>query len=540
MNPKDSRVWLVRTRSGDILGPYSQGELQEEFSRRAFDLSDEIAPSNSPWILADILALTTDEVTRTSTRTQTMTAVTATEPRYEAAVQKLKLVEPLNKNPISMWWPRRLAPFFFGSCIVAGIWLLAMQSKTPRYRSSSSTGIVPPSERETSPYLKTIYDQIGHGEYQQALDDLSHHHRAPSPSDYPEYLVPWAALSITQNQNTAQARKALTELTDSSNPGLRAKAHRWLGYFMLSTDEADMGENHFLEALQADPKDVASRFNLGRAYLKQERFSQSLDYLQLAELEMPDLWLIHIYKGRSRSELGQYAEAETSFRRAVELEPDRWLSYIYFALYLTSRQEKEAAEATLLRMILRDPQFEQVAPAPWGFFQERVNYGEYLSVFNHVMNENRSAEKTLGRLIIQSLNRTLAPSENKLISDLTKKGNRLAHLICLRRDLTENASHEIDSHLLALKGDIRDYGPFAYVTRAQASSARGDLASADADFKFALSLDPSMAIAGLTYAQFLAKHNRDAESTEQISRILSFHPRYLPAIRKAKEGRTSF
>ena len=39
----NAKEWLVRTRTGEVLGPFSQRELLEEFQRRTFALEDEIS-----------------------------------------------------------------------------------------------------------------------------------------------------------------------------------------------------------------------------------------------------------------------------------------------------------------------------------------------------------------------------------------------------------------------------------------------------------------------------------------------------------------
>ncbi|MBI1860804.1 MAG: tetratricopeptide repeat protein [Deltaproteobacteria bacterium] len=527
MNPKHNRLWLVRTRSGEILGPFDQAELKDHLDRDLFDPMDEIAPSNAPWMKADVLLTTDEEVTRTSTRNQTVTQTTQTIDTAMAHVRpslpEPKLVPP---TPMSIQTLQsKVAPFIMGSLLILGIWSLIMQShnvgsRERRIRSENRAG---------SEFLATIYSLINRGETTIALNILTKHHSDAKPTDYPAYIIPMAAVLITHSQNLGLAKKLLTQVLSEDHPAtIKAPVHRWLGFLMLSQGEGDMGENHFLEALQLDPKDAAARFNLGRAYLKQERFIQSLDYLQLAELELPDLWIVHIYKGRARSELGHYQQAEQSFRKAVELDPDRWVSYIYYALFAASRQDTALAQTILRQMILRDPSYEQLSPPPWGFFHEKTNPLEYLSVYTHLMNGASHPERILGRHLIQGLSG--GGAESKGVRELASHGNRFAQLVLLREDLASGSLKDLTSTLEVLHGDLRDFGTLAYVTRAQAQASLGRKNDAENDFKFALTLEPSSAIAHWAYAEYLSQNGRKPEAESQIQQILNFHPNYIPAL----------
>ena len=84
MNSRVAKEWLVRTRTGEVLGPFTQHELLENLQRHVFTVEDEIAPSGGLWISAQTLTHrdSSDESTYTSTRgdsaeatiTQTQTA----------------------------------------------------------------------------------------------------------------------------------------------------------------------------------------------------------------------------------------------------------------------------------------------------------------------------------------------------------------------------------------------------------------------------------------------------------------------------------
>ncbi|MBM4303101.1 MAG: hypothetical protein FJ112_02105, partial [Deltaproteobacteria bacterium] len=69
MNNSAKKEWLVRTRSKEILGPFSQTELVEQLRKGNFNTQDEICNSLGTWLSANLIShLDPEEVTRTSSR----------------------------------------------------------------------------------------------------------------------------------------------------------------------------------------------------------------------------------------------------------------------------------------------------------------------------------------------------------------------------------------------------------------------------------------------------------------------------------------
>src|SRR5947209_7590075 len=88
-----AKEWLVRTRTGEVFGPFTQKELFEELRKQTFSLEDEIAPSKGFWISAQTLQNhETEEFTLTHTRNQTVTSSVLTNSHSNAA-QNLDLEE---------------------------------------------------------------------------------------------------------------------------------------------------------------------------------------------------------------------------------------------------------------------------------------------------------------------------------------------------------------------------------------------------------------------------------------------------------------
>lgn len=531
---------------GEILGPFSQTELTQEFEKKTFSAEDEIAQTGGHlWISASSLSSREiEEITRTSTRA-TQTGSHPEPDTFTSGPKQLSLDEltptpqsPLSPNAPAMETPAventqpRVAPLITGIAIAIALGIFFFQLRSTKEDSLSFPSTAEKNSNEDSPFLREVYTLIQSGESATALKKLTEYHEKAVKKEGLDYLIPYSALLIMEGESVGRAKKFLEQILSSNvSPPLRARAHHWLGYLLLSQDEGDMGESHFLESLQLNPKDAASRFNLGRAYLKQEKYSQALDYLQLAELEVPNLWLIHIYKGRAKVALGNMEEAKTAFKNAISLSSDRWISYIYYSLYLVGKRELDEARTVLRTMLTRDPQYEIHAPAPLGYFQEKVNYSEYLSAFTHVMDKGSPEEKELGKIYIHYLMNGPSEMDSKRFNALAEKQNLAAKVIALKVALEQHASvAEIKTTLTRLPASLTDFGPYGYVLRGEAQVRLGLLAEAKESFLQALKLDSKSAVAHWALASLLERQQKKEEAQSEIKNLLSFHPNYIPAV----------
>jgi tetratricopeptide (TPR) repeat protein len=383
-----------------------------------------------------------------------------------------------------------------------------------------------------SPFVRQIYTLIHAGGAQAALKQLAQYHEKHLSKGDVEYLIPYGALLITEGESPSRGKKFLEQvLAGPSTPQMKSRAHHWLGYLLLSQEQGDMGEGHFLEALQLNPKDAAARFNLGRAYLKQEKYPQAFDYFALAELEMPELWLVHIYKGRAKAAIQHSDEAQLSFRAAVKASPDRWLSYIYYSFFQRGMHDTDGAQATLRKMLTRDPHFEVQCPAPWGFYQEKVNYAEYLAAFTAVMEKAAGEERVLGRLYLGALLNGPNSADAKKLEMAGATGGLLAKMLSLKASLDRDASLEdIKVAVARLPSNLSELGPYAYVLRGVGKERLGTYPDAKADFEQALQLEPLSAIARFELATLLRRTQHSGDADSEIKNLLLYHPGYIPAI----------
>lgn len=554
---------MVRTRTGDMLGPYSQRQLLEEFERKNFTAEDEIAPAQGYWISAQtLLHHETDEFTTTMTKSRAVTgsislstspnaqpAQTTEAPatQQNAALDLKNIIAPLppaSRLPPVVGLPRpasapqkrwKQTALFLGIAVVVG-WTVIFKKPTQPEPPAEKAEIPAPSSAR-GPFLNDIYHLIESGERKVALAKLQEYHEARRGKDDVSHLVPYAALLLLEGESTARAKRMLDQaLASAPTDSVKAQAHLWLGYLMLSQEQGDMGLGHFQETLQINPKDAAARFNLGRAYLKQGDYQKALEFFQFAELEAPDLWLVHIYKGRARAALSDMQEARFSFMTAVQSAQDRWLTYIYFSLFLMGLREHSAAQNALTKMLTRDPHYELNSPPPFGFFQERINYAEYESAFLEVMKNGPPKIRELGRLYINYLRNGPDSGEAKRLVRFADGNDLMGQVIALKVMLDVHvAPVVIEKAASRLPANLSEFGYYAYVLRGEARMRLARLEEAQDDFKRAVLLEPKSAIARLAYANFLKKANRPREARKELKQVLSYHPHYIPAIVAAQD-----
>ncbi|MSP19692.1 MAG: tetratricopeptide repeat protein [Bdellovibrionales bacterium] len=574
------KEWIVKTKSKEVLGPFTQTELLKQLESHVFTLNDEICCTLGHWISAHTLqARDSDEITRTSSRINTTTTGISVSDLTPTSTQTDKfftpsppIPNPLKTNPLNRSLPSEKpldyvpkVPLKMGSSksekqtslksnttkryplltalTLTGICVLFFyrpaNTKRETTEVASSLQILEKPKTTDTEIVRKSKLLIQTGKNKQALKLLANYHEGHSGTDS-SYLSLYAGLLITEGESTLRAKKILDQtLLSKGSPQLKAEAHLWLGYLLISEDdEGDMGESHFLEALQLDPKDPTARFNLGRAYLKQKKYQQALDYLQLAELELPNFWLIQVHKGWAKLALGLTADASQSFKAAVDDSRDRWVSYIYQSIFYLKNKEPEAAKDSVLKMLSRDPDFEKLSPIPLGFFQSKTNYDEYLVAYSQVMEKASDEDKLIGRIYITYLANPLSRAEDwrKMDALANRSGNILPRILSLKMLLP----HAIDAGYLKniisrLPPNLDYFGPYPYVLRAQAREKLNQISEAQTDYQKALAIDPQSAVALWYQYELFKKLHRGSEAIETLKKLLYTHPNYIPALEHSKD-----
>lgn len=568
MTTSNKKDWLVRTRSREILGPFTQSELVQQLRKNTFTSQDEICNNLGNWLSASVLSnQEVEEITRTSSRMGTQ-SIEFTKSDLTPTPTTTEKIDPNSENhqfqnsnpsrppaisahegssgsyqssnePNANSSPRpqslsMAAKYPLLTAVVLSflaVFFLNRQGKPLRQTSQVDQKSIGSTEDTT--IVRRSKQLIKLGKNKQALKELGKYHESNNKNDT-SYLTLYAGLLITEGESVLRAKRLLEQVLNSSAvPKTKSEAHLWLGYLLLSEDESDMGESHFLEALQLNPRDASARFNLGRAYLKQEKYQQALEYFQLAELELPNFWLIHVYKGWAKFSLKFPQDASKAFKLAVSESKDRWASYFYQAIFYFRTQELELARDTLIKMLGRDPQYEALSPIPFGFFQERSSYDEYQNAFDQILEKAPEEERLMGKLYLTYLNNPLSRGEDwrKMDALANRSHNILIRLLSIKMMLP----HVVDmgylkSSLSKLPSNLDYFGPYAYVIRGQARERLSQLPEAQLDYRKALALDPDCASAMWFQFDLYRKLHRAEEAKNTLESLLSTHPNYIPAL----------
>jgi Tfp pilus assembly protein PilF len=168
------------------------------------------------------------------------------------------------------------------------------------------------------------------------------------------------ALGQLQERRMAPALAALKEAV-AVDPTV-AKYHDTLGVVYLELRRPDLAIEALSKAVDLDPRLADAQFHLGTAYAESGRWEEAVGAyrkaLALPTLAIPDF--VHQNLGLALYHLKRYAEAESSLRFALSLDPK--LQAAYYNLGLVLIAENRPAEA---RVAFR--QARQLAPdTPFG------------------------------------------------------------------------------------------------------------------------------------------------------------------------------
>lgn len=571
MKLASQKEWIVRTQSREILGPYTYSELLEHLKKETFTLNDELCNTDGNWLAASVLSTRdVEEVTRTSTRANTSSieltksdltpTPTSTDkitppdaPLAKSNVIPLK--RPLNhespnfnqkiqdsnfstnsQNAQKKATSNSTAKYPLLTAIVLTILTLVLfnrPEKSSRETSEASPSKSTHREKDESPLVKNAMSLVKLGKNKQALKLLANYHESHSKTDT-SYLPLYAGLLITEGESVLRAKRILEQvLTSQASATTKSEAHLWLGYLLLSEDDSDIGESHFLEALQLDPKDPIARFNLGRTYLKQGKYQQALDYLQLAELELPNLWLIQVHKGWAKFSIGSTQDSAQAFRSAINFSKDRWVSYIYQAIFQTKAKDFEGSRETMLKMLGRDPDYERLSPIPLGFYQSKTNYEEYLNAYALAMEKATDDEKQMGKIYLTYLSNPISRTEDWRKMDVlaNRSDSIFPRILSLKMMLPHgvNAVY-LKTILTKLPPNLDYFGPYAYVLRGKAREELNQVSEALLDYQKALALDPECAVALWHQYDLFTKLRRSPEARDALKTLVTLHPNYIPAL----------
>ncbi|UXX79280.1 tetratricopeptide repeat protein [Reichenbachiella carrageenanivorans] len=116
----------------------------------------------------------------------------------------------------------------------------------------------------------------------------------------------------------------------------RGRSYEELGKFQKAFED-------FEAVLEIDKKNTSALLSLAKYYYRDQKFEKAKYYAELAVKENVNLAQAHFWLGRSRHQLGMFAEALTAYNNAINLDRELGEAYLYRgAIKMQSSRNKSA------------------------------------------------------------------------------------------------------------------------------------------------------------------------------------------------------
>ncbi|WP_310569237.1 tetratricopeptide repeat protein [Gemmatimonas sp.] len=130
----------------------------------------------------------------------------------------------------------------------------------------------------------------------------------------------WSKLSLGDPAGAEVALRRALELAPGSND-----AETLLGWAQMMQQQYDAARTTFQQVLQRDPEHALAHTNVGYVCLRQGRYGEAIEHLARVirlDLDRKATLYAHLYLGMVYREREMYDDAETFFRKALELGPN--------------------------------------------------------------------------------------------------------------------------------------------------------------------------------------------------------------------------
>ncbi|MFN8062923.1 MAG: FG-GAP-like repeat-containing protein [Vicinamibacterales bacterium] len=158
-----------------------------------------------------------------------------------------------------------------------------------------------------------------------------------------------------------RADEAMREATTAAaEPGSRPQPHYVLGLLTKQRNQFDQARVHFERVLQLDPRDVATRVQLGQIHLQQRRYADAVTLLRAALAEEPFNATALYNLGLALTRGGQASEGQQLLERFERLRGESYAS-TYGQAYLEQGRYAEAIVSNGTEVDLVDPATPDIA-----------------------------------------------------------------------------------------------------------------------------------------------------------------------------------
>lgn len=239
---------------------------------------------------------------------------------------------------------------------------------------------------QEEPQISDAWRYLGHslfrqGRAEEALEAYRHFFELTSGS-------PQAAMNMAEALLSLQRLDEAEERARFALEALPAEAQRLLGLVALSRKDLDSAERHARQALELDEANLLPRITLARVAVERGQPERALELTDEvisrapADLAKEYIRGLYVTRGEALAQEGRVQEAESAFRREIELFPTDFAAYTRLALLFALTDRADASARVLGRMM-------EVNPEPRAYAEAARTI--------RVLGDSRAAERLLER-----------------------------------------------------------------------------------------------------------------------------------------------
>ncbi len=191
----------------------------------------------------------------------------------------------------------------------------------------------------------------------------------------PDYAEARANLgnALLQAEKPDEARACFKKALQT-DPKL-AEGRIGLGLLAEDSGHADEAYGHFKRAVEANPDSAEAQLAMARAFFARDQFQDAAGCCHSA-LEIKETAAAHHLLGKALSEMSRWADAESQFRRALELEPDHVEAGYFLAETLLEIGRPQEAMAAFERVLALDPEMAAAVAGVGSCWQQQGRFEE--------------------------------------------------------------------------------------------------------------------------------------------------------------------
>jgi len=316
------------------------------------------------------------------------------------------------------------------------------------------------------------------------------------------------------------------------------KGHLLRGRSLIIEKEFDQGVEEFQRAIQLDPENVNTYIDLAKAYIGMKQPDEAFAALKQGLAKKLNSTPLVLALGDIYLVTGKAEEAETQYRRALELDPGSEALLIKLSrFYQLIMRKWEKAEETLQQLVEKNPKSE-VAHVQLGDFYVYIGQRDKAIVnFEKAFDLNPKFEVAQEKIITYYLDGGKLEKAESLIQNILDKDkkNLLGRVMNARGQVMKG---KVDKAISDLQRVIKEEPRLAIAHHylGIAFAANNDWVQAVRELSEAVKLAPNMiparnALAGIR----LAEGSYDL-AIEEAQAAFRLNPRNLPSVRVLAEA----